>query len=525
MTPAARWSLVVRAQGSRAVPALLYIAVVLLPLLAPAFGAPPLNDGASPQEWWPSLRQWTLLAHSLGLALAVAAAGSGLALFLGSCIVSQPRLFLPPILAMLLVPPCVHSLAWTTAFSGLNHWAGRTIVVPGGWIVTWWVQTMTYLPFAGGLAAIGYLFVPRAAIEAARLRVDDGMVLRRILLPLLLPALGVSFMALFLMSILDYSVPSLFQVNVYALEIFSDYSARADAGRALALSLPLMLLTLLAAFVAVGLGRRAAVRRERQTTSWRLDLAFPGWFLFIRQVAVLVFALQIAVPLVSLIVEAGSPRTVIEATVAASRELATTAQVALLAAVLAVAGGYAIAARMYGPGRNRRVWLLLLVLPLAVPAPLTGVGLIAAWNRPLPIEVYGTLAMPVLAALARFLPWAALIIAAQMSRTDPLLMDAADTVRAGWFCRFRRITFPLLRPGFIAAFGTVLALTAGELGATLLVAPPGRATVTMRLYNYLHYGASGSVAGLALVVVFVTVAAEMLVLHAMTRKARVHAEG
>ena len=44
----------------------------------------------------------------------------------------------------------------------------------------------------------------------------------------------------------------------------------------------------------------------------------------------------------------------------------------------------------------------------------------------------------------------------------------------------------------------VFILAAGELGATLIVAPPGRATLTMKIYTYLHYGASEAVAGLCL---------------------------
>jgi iron(III) transport system permease protein len=54
-------------------------------------------------------------------------------------------------------------------------------------------------------------------------------------------------------------------------------------------------------------------------------------------------------------------------------------------------------------------------------------------------------------------------------------------------------------PGFVAAACVVFALAAGELGATLVVAPPGQATLTMRIYNYLHYGASQTVAGLCLI--------------------------
>ena len=53
----------------------------------------------------------------------------------------------------------------------------------------------------------------------------------------------------------------------------------------------------------------------------------------------------------------------------------------------------------------------------------------------------------------------------------------------------------------------VFALTLGELGATLLVIPPGQSTLTLRLYNYLHYGASEEVAGLSLLLTVLLVAA------------------
>ena len=52
--------------------------------------------------------------------------------------------------------------------------------------------------------------------------------------------------------------------------------------------------------------------------------------------------------------------------------------------------------------------------------------------------------------------------------------------------------------------GILAALTLAELGATLIVAPPGHATITMRIYNYLHYGSSSDVAGLCLMVTVLT---------------------
>ncbi|HAE41535.1 MAG TPA: hypothetical protein DCG34_01275, partial [Clostridiales bacterium] len=63
---------------------------------------------------------------------------------------------------------------------------------------------------------------------------------------------------------------------------------------------------------------------------------------------------------------------------------------------------------------------------------------------------------------------------------------------------FVSIYLPMVLPGIIAAFLIVFILTTGELGATLLVTPPGRSTLTMRIYNYMHYGSSQMIAGLCL---------------------------
>jgi iron(III) transport system permease protein len=112
--------------------------------------------------------------------------------------------------------------------------------------------------------------------------------------------------------------------------------------------------------------------------------------------------------------------------------------------------------------------------------------------------IYGTGAMPVLASLARFTPIAAVIVLTQLRRIDPSLIEAAKVLETTpartWFL----VRLPMLAPGLLAAAGVLFVLSLGELGATLLVAPPGQATLTMRIYNFLHYGASDTVAGLCL---------------------------
>ena len=73
-----------------------------------------------------------------------------------------------------------------------------------------------------------------------------------------------------------------------------------------------------------------------------------------------------------------------------------------------------------------------------------------------------------------------------------------DHEGAGGFAVWRHVALPLRWPGVAAGAGIALALAAGELSATLLVAPPGVTTVPMRVFQLLHYGVDDRVAALAL---------------------------
>jgi iron(III) transport system permease protein len=182
----------------------------------------------------------------------------------------------------------------------------------------------------------------------------------------------------------------------------------------------------------------------------------------------------------------------------AHKEIPFTFWIAIAVAVLCLPIAFAVARELVNSHKWERLLWILVIAPLAIPPALIGIGLITIWNRSLPFEVYGTSLMPILAGLARFTPLAVIVLVAQLRSINPLLIDAANILQTSRWQTWRQIWLPMLTPGLLAAAGIVFALTTGELGATLLVAPPGHATLTIRIYNFLHYGASSVVAGLCL---------------------------
>jgi iron(III) transport system permease protein len=472
----------------------------------------------------PGGRRLSLLLRSVGLAAGVASSVAFLGVLCASVLVhwntgGAARLRWMVVVPALL-PPYVHAMAWDVFFLRLDvlaRSAGFGGMQVYGWLAAWWVQVMALLPIAVGLSLLSFETVKPKLIEAALVHRPELEVLNRVVLPLAAPVILAGAGIVFVLSLADYTIPSLFLVNVYPLEIFAEFSAGSDPGRAMLLSLPLLLVTLLVMALVQLPIRRVVDASSGRAGRWTVSPIWNGWFGALQILSLLILTLQLAVPLVELIIKAGGWPAIFTAVSSASSEIIYTFIIALLVALFCLLTGLAPAMELNRGGKGSGIWWLLLVLPLAVPASLVGIGLITVWNQPALQHFYGSLLMPVMAGLARFAPLGALIIFAQLRRIDPLLLDAARVAQKTPWQAWTQVGLPLLRPGLVAAALVSFALTAGELGATLLVAPPGQATLTMRIYNYLHYGASGSVAGLCLLMLTAGLAAGAASVFAMTR--------
>jgi iron(III) transport system permease protein len=454
----------------------------------------------------PTGRRGWLLLHSVALAGGVAAAGAALGVLAAAflwrrrqgawaCLRWLPLILLP-------IPFCVHALAWMTLADGVNYLfrlAGLAAMPFQGGLAAWWVQLAALLPLAMGLALVGLESVDPALIEAGRLCSSDAATMGRIVLPLAAPKILAGAGFLFLLSITDYSVPSLLQYNVYAMEIFAEFSASHDPARALALAAPLLVVT-----VAVVIGSLAGLPEALQKPAWRLKVwdtppAWPRWFMVLEYGAMGLLLGQMAVLLLGLVLSVNGWGNLAAAVSAAAPDIFYSLRVAGLTALFCLPLALA-AARQMQPGQGTRwLWRLMITATLAIPAPLTGIGLITLGGGPwFPPFIVERGLMPVLADISRFTPWAAVALLVQLITINPLWLEAARVMPVNPLRTWLQVELPILAPGLLAGAALAFILSLGELGATLLVAPPGRATWCMRIYNYLHYGAADTVASLCL---------------------------
>jgi iron(III) transport system permease protein len=239
---------------------------------------------------------------------------------------------------------------------------------------------------------------------------------------------------------------------------------------------------------------------------------FGGWRRPAEVAILLVVAAAVAVPTVILGREALAARAlgaaIRDSVGAIVSSLLLSAVGATLVVALALWLGYAQARA----GRAFRLGSQIgLVALFAVPSTIVGVGLIGVWNRSgLVGEVYGTDLMFLLGYLARFVPVATLILTATAQSVSASQEEAAAVSGAGWFRTIRCIVLPQMRLGIAAAWVVAFVLAFGELGVSILVAPPGEATLPIRIYTIIANTPASHVAALALLqslVIFTTIAA------------------
>jgi iron(III) transport system permease protein len=156
--------------------------------------------------------------------------------------------------------------------------------------------------------------------------------------------------------------------------------------------------------------------------------------------------------------------------------------------------------------RGRKLLDYVSLIPLGLPGIVVAVALIQFWLR-MPLPIYGTLVIILLAYTGRYVPLAVRSANAAFRQIDPSLEEAARVIGAGWFRTFRSVTLPLARPGLFAGWLLVFVPALQELSASILLFSSGSITLAVAVYNLYETGSLEPVAALAIVTIVIITAA------------------
>src|SRR5271168_4386169 len=148
---------------------------------------------------------------------------------------------------------------------------------------------------------------------------------------------------------------------------------------------------------------------------------------------------------------------------------------------------------------------LLFFIPSAVPSVSVGLGLLVAFSQR-PLLLNGTTAIVILAHFVLISAFSFGNVSAGLARLPPDYEEVASSLGARPTYRLFNVTLPLIAPYLVAAFGLSFALSMGELGATVMVYPPGWVTLPVAIFGLTDRGDIFSGAALTMILVAATLA-------------------
>jgi len=451
-------------------------------------------------------RQWTLMRNSLTLASAVALlttlVGVPIGILFGKTDLPFRRFFTILFVTPLLVPPYISAVSWSNFFTHAGGFSFQFLFgLPGAILVLFTV----FLPVPMLLTIFFLRSIDPSLEEAGRVFASWGKVMRGITIPLIFPAIALSFMLVFILSFGELSVANFLRYDVYAMESFTQFSAFYNFKAATAAALPLVVAALLFLWVEEvflhkrRVGSHAHFGREVQL----IPLGTFRVWLFL-SVAILGFTI-VLLPLITLLIQSAGLSHYIDAFDRAGDSMLRTLLFGVFAATLLTFFGFFTGYLIHK--RTLKIWRLAdaaTIFLFALPGTVIGIGLISLWNTPWTNFIYAGPAIIIFGLLAKYTALTSKISAVQLSQISPSMEEAAQVSGAGWFRTVVFIVIPLAWRGLAVAWIIGYIFSLRDTAVTMLIYPAGQDTLPIRILTLMANGSPELIASLCVIMILIT---------------------
>jgi 2-aminoethylphosphonate transport system permease protein len=189
---------------------------------------------------------------------------------------------------------------------------------------------------------------------------------------------------------------------------------------------------------------------------------------------------------------------------------------ALASATALICGTWAAVALRNAGFITKRVLDVFFFVPSAVPSVSVGLAMLVAFSGP-PLVLNGTSMIVFVAHFVLISAFTYGNVTAGLARVPIDCEQVAESLGARPFYRLRRVTLPLLMPYLVAAFSLSFALSMGELGATVMIYPPGWTTLPVSIFALSDRGAIFDAATLTVLLGMATLIVLLLLSKLSTR--------
>jgi iron(III) transport system permease protein len=450
------------------------------------------------------MRQLVLLGRSLTIALSATVVAVGLGLSVAVVLAAKDlplrRLLYFLVLVPVLIPPYVMAGAWIHLLSpgGLVNTTLASAFGPSVKLSVYsiagcaWCLGISFFPIVAFIVASGLSGIDGSLVDISRLSSNRLGTFRHAILPQILPHLVASICLVMVFVSAQYGVPSLLGINTYPVEIFSQFSAFYDDTGAIATALPLVALVILLILLQRWLMRNYEYVRITPSSETDNPIRLSKLRPYAVGFLIILFIITTSLPFLSVVARCQSFSRVWLTLRSFSDSILTTSVLALSAAIISTVIAFPIGHFLvHRQNRFGKTLDVICWLPIAIPGTIIGLGLINVANW-VPILRRGDSFCILLlcAYIGTFSAFSIRIFQATHRVADPGIAEAAAMDCRRWYQRLFYVDIPVHSGAIAASMIVVSVLVLGELNATVLLIPPGRATLAVTIDNLLHYGAN-----------------------------------
>ena len=418
----------------------------------------------------------------------------------------------------LIIPSYIIGIAWTNLLGKtgfLNNILSQYL-----WFSPSSISDFTYSIYGASFILSINLFpvvmlVTEYALKSINPRLEESglvvggefQVFRQITLPLIAPAILSGMMIVFVLSLSEFGVPSLLQVNVLTTQIFTQFSAFYNEKAATAIAFPLIVITFILIMLEKiymrgksfeMLGRTSSISTTQYNITWLNVVGITF--------CTLVLLVCVIIPLSTLIFNTKTISAYHNAILLARNGITNSVLFGSIGATLLTFIGFFLgylSEKIRSRLKNSTaafIWIFF-----AVPATVSGIGLIKLWNR---AEgtcqfIYSSLWIVILGYVIRFLPLSSRIMANYLKQIPNSMEEAGTVTGTSWFRILGKILLPLQGYGLIATWLICFMFCVGELGTTILVYPPGHETLPIA-FTVMANSPTDVVSALSIIIVVMT---------------------
>ena len=398
------------------------------------------------------------------------------------------KIFLAVLLCAL-IPPFIHVHSWIKTMDAFNALIDGFLGISmnftgiGAVILT---SSFSYLPFTISFCLLGLLSIPVEMTDMMKTEIKPVTLFFKGIMPYFAPYVFISGIFIFLITMNDFAISSAFGVNVFALELFSLFSASGNLYAIALSSVPVIVLSVILLIFLGKITKRYDMTGDPVTNSnpykKEMFMKISAW------VGCLLFVLFAAIPAGSMLIESFYTKDFFLILTDSWSELGYSFWISGVTAATSVVFSVLLAYSWYHSRKKMRL-VLLLAFPFLIPSAILGLSLIVFWNSDVLSTVYRNPVMPAIGLSIRFCIFSILFFTVRLQKIEKNLMEAIQ-ISYSFLKGFFQVLIPMIWKDILACLLLIFALAMGEYGIVLLITPPGYQMLTIKIYNYLHYGAS-----------------------------------